>query len=414
MEQVMRQHFMVQPQPTGALNLAISPALDAVILRALEKQPDKRFPSILEFALAFQQALQPTGNQAPIVLGPKNEEAFTVPGDAIELKKISLADSAPLPSTAYTEKTGELASTVAASNPNLSAQDPTVTDINIDSRNSETPKPLPVSRVSSTKKWSRQTQVLVALVMLIVISSVVGVGIYQSHVNQENASATASAYDATSQVNDDATSTAQAHATATAQVIAANLYPSYLPGNGTLAFVDPLSQESASKWSSSSTNSTGGACLFTGGTYHASEQNSQYFMNCSASGTFSNFAMEVQLTITRGDCGGMVFRKDLSQSYDFHICQNGTYKVIKYVSSSGSDAKTLYSSSSPAVHTGLGQQNKIAVVASGSTLLFYVNGQQIDREQDRSYTSGSIGLIAYPGFHNATDVAYSNARLWTL
>jgi len=58
--QVMRQHFMAQPQPPGTLNLRIFPALDAVILRALEKQPEDRFLSIAAFAQAFQEALQGT------------------------------------------------------------------------------------------------------------------------------------------------------------------------------------------------------------------------------------------------------------------------------------------------------------------------------------------------------------------
>ena len=71
MEQVMRQHFMVQPQPSGSLNQAVSPALDAVILRALEKEPDKRFPSILEFAQAFQQALHSSGTLGSIVVSQR-------------------------------------------------------------------------------------------------------------------------------------------------------------------------------------------------------------------------------------------------------------------------------------------------------------------------------------------------------
>jgi serine/threonine protein kinase len=73
MEQVMRQHFTVQPQPSVSLNPAVPPALDAVILRALEKEPAKRFPSILEFAQAFQQALQFTGNQEATVISLRAE-----------------------------------------------------------------------------------------------------------------------------------------------------------------------------------------------------------------------------------------------------------------------------------------------------------------------------------------------------
>ena len=51
-----------------------------------------------------------------------------------------------------------------------------------------------------------------------------------------------------------------------------------------------------------------------------------------------------------------------------------------------------------------------------SNIIFYANEQPIDQEQDSSYTSGKIALIADPylsGGH-ATDVAYSNARLWIL
>jgi len=50
-------------------------------------------------------------------------------------------------------------------------------------------------------------------------------------------------------------------------------------------------------------------------------------------------------------------------------------------------------------------------------MTFYVNEQQIDQVQDSSYTLGNIALIANPSYFNgrhATDVAYSNARLWTL
>src|SRR5437762_8229827 len=47
-------------------------------------------------------------------------------------------------------------------------------------------------------------------------------------------------------------------------------YPGYLSGKGTLAFFDPLSQESGSKWSSH--GSTDRGCQFTGSTYHVSTQ----------------------------------------------------------------------------------------------------------------------------------------------
>jgi hypothetical protein len=204
----------------------------------------------------------------------------------------------------------------------------------------------------------------------------------------------------------------QAHKTTAAQT-----YPAYLSGNGTLAFFDPLSQEG--KWHPRDAGA-GGLCQFTGGAYHVSELYRDYFGWCLADGIFSgNFAFEVQLTITQGDCGGMTFRDDSNgHFYKFVICQNGTYMVNKYADYSYTNSKLLQVSNSSAIRTGLGQQNKIAVVAAGSKMIFYVNEQQIDQEQDDNNIPGKIALIANPYYHStgdhATVVAFSNARLWTL
>ena len=55
-QQVMYQHFHVQPQPPSARNAQLSQTVDAVILKALAKRPEDRFPSITAFADAFKQA----------------------------------------------------------------------------------------------------------------------------------------------------------------------------------------------------------------------------------------------------------------------------------------------------------------------------------------------------------------------
>ena len=55
--QMMYQHFNVSPQPPSTFNPAINPDIDAVILHALAKKPEDRFPSVSAFSNAFQQAL---------------------------------------------------------------------------------------------------------------------------------------------------------------------------------------------------------------------------------------------------------------------------------------------------------------------------------------------------------------------
>jgi len=62
MEQVMYQHFSAQPLPPSTYNPQLPPAVDSVIMRALVKQPEDRFPSIANFAAAFDQAIQSSPN----------------------------------------------------------------------------------------------------------------------------------------------------------------------------------------------------------------------------------------------------------------------------------------------------------------------------------------------------------------
>ena len=76
MEQVMYQHFSVQPPPPSAFNPQLSTAIDSVILRALEKKPEDRFPSIADFANAFEQVVQASPNI--LVVGPQQSSASDI------------------------------------------------------------------------------------------------------------------------------------------------------------------------------------------------------------------------------------------------------------------------------------------------------------------------------------------------
>jgi serine/threonine protein kinase len=67
MEQLMYQHFSVQPDAPSTYNPQIPAAIDAVLLRALSKKPDDRFPSIAAFAEAFAQAVNATSDRMILV-----------------------------------------------------------------------------------------------------------------------------------------------------------------------------------------------------------------------------------------------------------------------------------------------------------------------------------------------------------
>lgn len=235
---------------------------------------------------------------------------------------------------------------------------------------------------------------------------------------QANAQATANAL-ATSQAQANATSTAQASATAAASATATALQAilsQATSGNPTL--IDSLSGPSNNNWDqlSASNSTASGSCSYTGGAYHSDMPTKGFFQPCYAqTPMFSNFAFQVQMTITQGDEGGLLFRADPTNSkfYLFRVSQSGAYDLFLYVDNQGTHAKNLLSNSTSLIKSGLNQNNTITVVARGGAIYFYINGQYLDSVNNNMFPSGKIGVFGESNT-NATDVAFSNARVWQL
>jgi len=138
-----------------------------------------------------------------------------------------------------------------------------------------------------------------------------------------------------------------------------------------------------------------------------------HFFACNATAvTFGNLTYEVQMTILKGDRGGMFFRQVGTQGpyYYFSIKIDGSYELDSFT---GKTLNALQRGTSPIVKRGLNQPNQLAVVALGSSVDLYVNGQSIVHISDSTSSSGLIGVAA-----DATDqpaeVAFNNARVWML
>ena len=127
--------------------------------------------------------------------------------------------------------------------------------------------------------------------------------------------------------------------------------------------------------------------------------------------TFSNLTYEVQMTILKGVRGGMFFRQVGTQGpYYYSIKIDGSYELDSF---DGTISHVLQRGTSPAVKRGLNQPNLLAIVAQGSSLDLYVNGQSTLLLTDSTTSSGLIGVAA-----DATDqpaeVSFGNARVWIL
>lgn len=209
--------------------------------------------------------------------------------------------------------------------------------------------------------------------------------------------------------NANATVTAIAQATFTAQQ---NIYNQATIGSPTVT--DSMAQNGNLRWDQYD-SSNGGGCVYAGGTYHVKELQSGYFQTCLAQASnFSNFTLQVQMTILSGDYGGMVFRSNPT-SPKFYLLQfnaNGAYDLYAYVSNNGNDAKSLLASVTTSMK-GLNQPNLITLIARGSQLTIFVNKQYVNTVSDSSYATGQIGLVAYYKA-NSTEVSYSNLQIWKL
>ncbi|GAC1348492.1 MAG: hypothetical protein NVSMB27_16450 [Ktedonobacteraceae bacterium] len=228
-----------------------------------------------------------------------------------------------------------------------------------------------------------------------------------------NATVTAQVF-ATAQAAANATATAQAIATAQAAATATARQAIYTQATrGAPAFEDSLSGPNVNSWDAG-TDSNGNSCAFTGGAYHISELQQKNSLFCLAEGSnFGNFAFQVQMAITGGDGGGIVFRASSTgvKDYAFLLYQDGTFDFI--VSIDGSHSRSLRSGFSPIINAGLNRSNELTVVARGHTFYLYVNKHYLANADDSTYASGAIGLVA-SDLTKATDVAFQDAQVWTL
>lgn len=159
-------------------------------------------------------------------------------------------------------------------------------------------------------------------------------------------------------------------------------------------------------------------CIYANRVYRIVEPDSGIFFPCDANANFSDFTFEVKMTFVSGSTsrGGMMLRDGHNgHFYTYDFGPDGSYVLWWYPTGSGATARQLATGSAASFHTGLGQTNTIAVVASGSTLQLYVNFdtvQTVTIPSSMLNTSGDVGLYTYSG-GSASQVQYADARVWT-
>jgi len=456
--QLMYQHFHAQPSPLSSINPRLSTGIDEVMLRALAKTPNDRFPTIATFDQAFQQAvsnikkIQVTvninhmeainGTHRTITLPDGRVVTVTVPPGAYDGQIIQLDDRGVASSDG--DLVGNLIITIT-----ISRVEKTVVAL----QNSKTiENTLPDPNMSQNQMPNNQRRgssigkILILLIVLLLLAGSVGLFFYgQITANQVYITQTATAQSKlttiaqntmAAQVNATETAQAQANATETAvaqetaTAVAAVTATSVAEASATAGPIltatssQPLYQDTLKNASSANTVAEGWDqntnCIFAPNGYHEKEDSNWHICG-EAANTYQNVAVTVKMDILSGQTGGLLFRAsptlfDQYNGYLFELDSAGRYRISRVSTGINVPALTHLKdwASSSALSQGSTASNTLQVIAQGVTLSFYANGVFLDQETDSNYSSGDIAFYVTSDGHAMADVVYSDLNVYPL
>jgi len=413
-QQMWNQHVNVDPTPPSIINPTLPQELDAVFLRALQKNPARRYSSVLAFAHAFQQAVLQSGNvQQTITISPLEARTGT---NRVILIHNGRQVIVPIPagvnhgqvirlegygrSTTYNNPVGALIVTINIAPVVAMESAPSMAQTfqpTIPAFNSLAPKvikpalpPVPLNKRRVNNKTKMHVLMAVMAFVLVFLLGLLGFNAISKHSIPPPRKAIANSIP----------------------------YPSYLPGKGVLVLYDPMKNDSKGYfWNPPNYR----YCNFQGNALHVyvfgDNTDTAHFHPCiGRTPNFSDFAYQIKMIIEKGDCGGVVFRSNDPFLYYFYICQNGHYGLVRYMDNKDPSKNLILSEAfSPKIKEGLNQTNMITILAHGPYIYLFVNKIQIDWAYDASYNIGKIGVLAKAfDTYRPTEVAFSDATVWTL
>ncbi len=456
--EIASQHLFVPPPSLQSKTPLLPLAIEEIVLKALAKDPDERFPSVQAFALALEQASQrtspslaydPQGSLSP-PMPPATSEVASAAQPQIPPSSLipsampevaypaqshtgspslnlsphqtaqSVSEFAPIypdainpyhgtpqPSASSTGQTSISPSLQASIDHNRLSHRPLSS---FPGSNSHAPifAPFSHNNVATTHSKRRYLRNIVLLIIILFVSfaSIAGIS-YFTHLGNIHIQGN---------IPVSVLKTPQYQKTASAATVQA-LAPAnpdpYPPYNGRLVLYDPLTDNKAGYgWREYSEIISPGyasdgqknACQFINGEYHDTSAEN-YGGACLAKNTdFGNFAYEIEMKFVRmapnWSGGGIVFRAQGDKYYYFEVFESGRYTLV---SCNGNDCTNGLTKGpptlAPSFHTGLNQSNIIAVVADSDTFNLYINKQQIfGPVSDTTYSHGQIVVYGEGGY----------------
>jgi serine/threonine protein kinase len=381
MQQILYKHMYELPLPPGRHNPRISPSVDAVLLRALAKKPEERFPSVQTFATALQSA----ANDSLTTMS--NTPSSYAQNDAEEaIPTIAMTPAVPL---------------------QVEENIPTVLL-------SQTPPPPPpfvpvqpvIQATIPEQSPSARNKFSLKLMLALVIMLVLGSALTFAFVHFQAHSTTTGTSNSTPSIGKQASTATTAP---TSQQAPTALSTSQVTSVGAIHYGKLLYTTSAP---SSQCDKGGGKwadynypklqCAATGttmsNTNSASPNLAGTILMILPNGTYANdyvIEAQIQQANTSSDFGIYFRNQPGSQPgiYSFFIHPDGSWGTYVYDNTSGAQSQIASGAASIDAHSLL----RLTVVVIGANFTFYVNGQNVGKAYDKTYSAGEAGIVVDAG-----------------
>ncbi len=445
---IYMKHVREQPLPPSFYNSSIPHSIDQVVLRALEKDPRRRYQSAQELADAFEQAR----------LTPSIHETQEMPPyKTIQETMRQGASDTPIPASRRFGRQARQARQARQSrNPSSQGSklilpgNPVATPTTVFSRRRRITAPIvensgvhqtvemqnnvadpvtPVRRrttesIHTTPHLQRRranmlTFIIITVGLLLFIGLPIGAISYFANTHpRPTPTATPVPTNTTQPTQVEPTTTpqtqntpnataqaggAQAQGTATAILAAAT--------SGTpLAY--SLTSNTDGLWTEDAIH-----CVFSGDAYHVKVLQTNFLQSCPLTKHVQdNATLQVDVTLLRGNSAGMLLRMNSEQFYDFEITNQGQYFFRRHAPGDGNNYAYILNPTVSNAIAPLEQKNTLTIIANGSTFRLFINGIAVGRPlQDNNYTVGGLALVTGTrASTNDGEASFSNLKIYKI
>ncbi len=398
-----------QPVPPSRLMPAIPPDVDRVILRALDKDPRRRFQTPDELALAYLQAAK-----APLLNVVSSNATRSYAESAVASASLEVAHEDKLVLPVY-----QFHDNVVTSDSGAKTIIERSSSLTRHSRRSG-----PVStRNFHDERYNRnlfKVTGFMGISFMLIIMSILLFAIVAYSNNRQAARDSALTAQAVRTHQPVKTSAKQTKATPISHASTIPLSPQQAAiatarsiTNTSPVFADDLSTNFISDWYVDYTN-----CTFVDNTYHVIVKQNNDFRTCTSSIlSYDNAALQVDVSLLAGSDAGLILRATDQQFYEFGFDNQGNFFFRRHDpdgAGGGSFTDLIPATRSNAILPGK-QKNTLLVIANGSNFDLFINGVFVGEYQDSNYASGRVGFsVETYSTVKAGEASFSNFKVFSV